>query len=380
MALESDKMREYFGREVYFEIEKRMLRTVLKKPTLTRWKLLCEVMADGVSIAANECDRNLASRGWLCLGALHLQTLPMRTKKGSHLPLHEYSCNEIDILVNAFLPLAKSLKYYLDKVYRGFDGKTGKWGRAGKVDKVEAPLPFFIDKWLNSGQELICECADCIFDTQVDTSVDDGMVYRFSGDFFHELAMISDDEDAELWIVGDFAANTEVGEIKEALSELAGHKRKSIGKRSSGNLNKVFVVHGHNESLLSNVKRFLLEHSLRPIILKDEPSIGRTIIEKFEFYSHVDYAVILLTADDIGYAKDCPKMKERRGRQNVILEMGYFMGKYGRGRMVVLCDEDVSHPSDVDGLVYIDMGCEDWEQLLVRELCAAGLVVSENHE
>lgn len=58
----------------------------------------------------------------------------------------------------------------------------------------------------------------------------------------------------------------------------------------------------------------------------------------------------------------------------MVLEMGYFMGRYGRDKMAVLCDNGVKQPGDIDGLVYICVE-DDWECLLERELRRAGLVV-----
>ena len=387
MSYEPDIMREHFGREVYLEIEESILREVLKRPTIERWRNLCAIMADGVSIATNEIDRDIAKRGWLCLGAMHLRTLPLWTGKRRHSPLHEYSIYEIDGVINAFKPLAKSFMYYLEQVYPGFDYGTGRWSRAGQEDKIENPLPFFLHSCFFNEEDLVCSCIDCLFTVQEDDSVKEGMVYRLTMDFFRELTMITDDSDAELWIPGEFAGNIEIGEIRQTVAEIdelkANHKWPPSAKsdcqgRENATLNgarddarKVFVVHGHDGRLLEKVKAFLCKHSLRPIVLREQPNVGRTIIEKFEYYAHVNYAVILLTADDIGYCKTANMNKEKRGRQNVVLEMGYFMGKYGRDKMAVLCDDGIAKPGDVDGLVYISTK-GDWENELLRELAAAG--------
>lgn len=388
MAIESDRMREYFGRKVYFEIEERILREALKRPTIKRWRNLCAIMADGVSVAANENDRNLATRGWLCLGSMHLRTHPLWTNRKSILPLHEYSANEIDVIIDAFMPFAKSCKYYLERVYPDFDYDTGKWGRVGQEDKFEAPLPFFLASNFNSNEDIQESSIDCLFDIKEDDSVEEGIVYRLNLGFFDDLAMLTDDKDAELWISKSFAGNTGVDIVRKIVAEIdefkaaknwppsrkcgvCGKEHLTLNK-SLRNAKKVFVVHGHDNQLLGKVKTFLQNHSLRPIVLREQPNAGKTIIEKFEYYAHVNYAIVLLTADDIGYAKRAVKVAEERGRQNVVFEMGYFMGKYGRDKMAVLCDDDVAKPGDVDGLVYIPtMG--DWGKDLLRELRAAGV-------
>ncbi|MCD6153547.1 MAG: nucleotide-binding protein, partial [Syntrophobacterales bacterium] len=110
---------------------------------------------------------------------------------------------------------------------------------------------------------------------------------------------------------------------------------------------KIFVVHGRNNEIKEAVARFLEKIGLSPIILHEQPNSGRTIIEKFEQYSNdISYAVVLLTSDDIGGIKDKNPKLQPRARQNVILELGYFMGRLGRSRVCALYDKGVELPSD----------------------------------
>lgn len=124
---------------------------------------------------------------------------------------------------------------------------------------------------------------------------------------------------------------------------------------------KVFIVHGHNETAKLALKNFLQNklHLPEPIILHEQPNLGRTIIEKFEEYAFQSSAVcVLLTPDDVGAtAKDADDLK-RRGRQNVIFELGYFLGQLGRksGRVLLLYQGPIELPSDLAGVVYIDIG------------------------
>lgn len=142
---------------------------------------------------------------------------------------------------------------------------------------------------------------------------------------------------------------------------------------------KIFVVHGHDESAKESAARFLEHLALDPIILHERASEGRTIIEKVEHYSSVSFCVVLLTPDDEGckQGKDMPLLA--RARQNVVLELGYFMGKLGRNRVVALVRGEVERPSDVDGVVYITMDEGGaWKFDLVKELRAAGFEVDLN--
>lgn len=139
--------------------------------------------------------------------------------------------------------------------------------------------------------------------------------------------------------------------------------------------NKVFVVHGHAEEVNQDVARTIEKLGLEAIVLREQPNIGKTIIEKFEDYSKdVDYAVILLTADDKIEGEDF-----YRARQNVIFEMGYFMGALGRNHVMCMLQENVQRPGDIDGVVYtiIDKAGV-WKYSLVKELRACGYDVDAN--
>jgi predicted nucleotide-binding protein len=141
--------------------------------------------------------------------------------------------------------------------------------------------------------------------------------------------------------------------------------------------NKVFIVHGHDETALQGVARFIERLRLEAIILREQPNQGRTTIEKFEDYAReVGFAVVLLTPDDVVSSKTVPEQCER-ARQNVIFELGYFAGKLGRGRACLIRKGHVEIPSDLMGVVYLDLDeKEGWKLALVKELKAAKLQFS----
>jgi predicted nucleotide-binding protein len=76
----------------------------------------------------------------------------------------------------------------------------------------------------------------------------------------------------------------------------------------------VFLVHGQDNEAKESVARFLKTLDLEPIILHEKASAGKTIIEKFEHYSDVGFAVVLLTPDDLGTTKNKPKDLKPRAR------------------------------------------------------------------
>ncbi len=145
------------------------------------------------------------------------------------------------------------------------------------------------------------------------------------------------------------------------------------------NANKVFVVHGHDDSARKTVARFLQGLQLKPIILHEQSSRGCTIIEKFEDYADVSFAVVLLTPDDLGaLAKNRDELKHR-ARQNVILELGFFIGKLGRKRVCLIVNDNVEWPLDYVGVIYAkwhDAG--GWKTKLTQELKVAGFNVDTN--
>ena len=144
--------------------------------------------------------------------------------------------------------------------------------------------------------------------------------------------------------------------------------------------NRVFVVHGRDEASKQMVARYLEGLGLEPVILQEQPSQGRTIIEKFEDYAQtVGFAVVIVTPDDVGGLADEPDNLQPRMRQNVVLELGYFAAALGRKRVCVLLKGDVERPSDYDGVIYITMNDgEGWKLTLGRELRAAGFDVDLN--
>jgi predicted nucleotide-binding protein len=102
------------------------------------------------------------------------------------------------------------------------------------------------------------------------------------------------------------------------------------------------------------------------------------VIEKFEAHSNVGFAIILLTDDDEGKSKTEIDLK-KRARQNVVLELGYFIGKLGRSKVLPLYSDGVELPSDIHGLLYIPLDkAENWKFSIVKELKEAGYTVDAN--
>jgi predicted nucleotide-binding protein len=199
---------------------------------------------------------------------------------------------------------------------------------------------------------------------------------------------------------------------KKSLSENQ-RKKKSIEesqKVEKATSKNVFIVHGRDHKSMKELKTMLYEFGLNPIVLHEQPSGSKTVVEKLEMYSDVGYAFVILTPDDIGtlasgVASQCQDIFEflgemenaelkinqikpnpadiierfierfkYRSRQNVVLEFGYFIGLLGRDRVCCLHRGDVELPSDMNGIVYItfESSVEKIRLKIMKELNKAG--------
>lgn len=145
--------------------------------------------------------------------------------------------------------------------------------------------------------------------------------------------------------------------------------------------NKIFIVHGRDIGAKEIVAGFLERIKLEPVVLQDMPSQGSTVIEKFEHYaSKVGFAVVLFTPDDVGSLSNDTSNTQPRARQNVVFELGYFIGNLGRNRVCVLTKGNIEILSDYSGVLSIPMDdVGGWTINLVRELRSAGYNVDANN-
>lgn len=129
--------------------------------------------------------------------------------------------------------------------------------------------------------------------------------------------------------------------------------RSWFGKCSSNN-KRIFIVHGHDEAKKWELKNFLARLNLDPVILHEQDDLGKTIIEKFEYYAAAcSFAFVLLTPDDVAPREPNTQEAEWRARQNVIMELGWFMAKFGRQRVIIIQKGHVEIPSDILGVLYL---------------------------
>jgi predicted nucleotide-binding protein len=138
-------------------------------------------------------------------------------------------------------------------------------------------------------------------------------------------------------------------------------------------------VHGHDEAAKEVMARFVERLGLTPVILHEQPSSGNTIIEKLLAHMDVDFTLVLLTPDDVGSLVSTPSSLKSRARQNVVFELGLFVGALGRKKVCALYKGDVELPSDYQGVLYVPMDdAGGWKLLLAREMRHAGLDIDMN--
>lgn len=110
----------------------------------------------------------------------------------------------------------------------------------------------------------------------------------------------------------------------------------------------MFITHGHSNDWRT-VQAFIEKDVGLPTIeLAQEPNLGRTIIEKLiDNSTRCNSAVIVMTGDDVA------NEDEARVRENVMHEIGFFQGCYGRNLVVLLHEDGVNIPTNLAGVAYI---------------------------
>jgi predicted nucleotide-binding protein len=189
------------------------------------------------------------------------------------------------------------------------------------------------------------------------------------------------------------------GFLKETVPRVVSKRRKVVSKKIPSR--KVFIAHGRDYKPVKELKMMLIKFGLKPIVLREQPSGSRTVVEKLEKYSkNVNYAFVILTPDDGSFnfntlqkiveeseaqalsrkekddlfLKLFGDMVAKVARQNVILEFGYFIGKLGRDHVCCLYKGDVQLPSDMHGIVYVPFkkSVKEAKVDIVKELEAVG--------
>lgn len=145
------------------------------------------------------------------------------------------------------------------------------------------------------------------------------------------------------------------------------------------NKTEVFIVHGHDEEAKAKTARFITKLGFTPIILHEQVSSSKTVIEKIEKYTNVGFGIILYTPCDLGAKNEENPNFQNRARQNVVFEHGFLIGKIGRENVCALVKGEVETPNDISGVVYVKMDNDSaWEIKIAKELRNSGYDVDLN--
>jgi predicted nucleotide-binding protein len=172
------------------------------------------------------------------------------------------------------------------------------------------------------------------------------------------------------------ASNSLLQKVKLLLSPPKSNNRITNQVRS----NKIFVVHGQDNEMKTDVTQTLQKLDLDPILLHEKPNRGRTLIKKIDDYTHVSFAVVLVSPDDLAYPKEkTPDEAKYQANQNVIFELGYFLGRLGRQNVIAIYrkKKDFEIPNDYNGILWIEYK-SGWYFKLIKELQACNFDVDAN--
>lgn len=243
------------------------------------------------------------------------------------------------------------------------------------------------------------------------------LVFKDFDRHLYYMKRFYDKKDIE-WIRSNFD-DIKKRDLRHISSGILSLREEKKGTERTTPLSKeVFIVHGHDKQPVEELKAILEEIGLSPIVLHEQPSGSRAMLEKLERYSDVGYAIVILTPDDLGalgsdfeslstriasifkplsddlmlpmekelqeikkipaqlddFMEETRRIMKYRARQNVVLEFGYFIGRLGRDRVCCLLKGDVETPSDMRGIVYVPFKEKAIEcrERIIKELKAAG--------
>ncbi|MGN6961025.1 TIR domain-containing protein [Neisseria sp. P0016.S002] len=189
--------------------------------------------------------------------------------------------------------------------------------------------------------------------------------FRYSREIVSRDEQYTKDITDEILEEAQNSLDTAVSELKKEIPIYSNHK--------------VFIVHGRDTLLRTQVENVLRALGLEPIILQEQANNGKTIIEKIEECTDVGFGIVLYTPCDEGRLKSEEGKLKPRARQNVVLEHGYLMAKLGRERVCCLVSDDVEFPSDIQGVGYIPANdIDQWKYKIAKELKAAGFDIDMN--
>lgn len=182
--------------------------------------------------------------------------------------------------------------------------------------------------------------------------VDDKATLSKTSEIFKKVNTVHFEQDyMNLGILFTTKINSFVKQLKIKAERLE-EKRKTIQYLQPHD-RKIFIVHGHDYENLFELQNLLKDQfHLNPIVLNQESDSGKTIIEKFEHYAKdCAFAFVMVTPDD---AVENKGRQYFQGRPNVLFELGWFAGRFGRNKVRIIRQKETALPSDLNGIISFD--------------------------
>jgi predicted nucleotide-binding protein len=153
----------------------------------------------------------------------------------------------------------------------------------------------------------------------------------------------------------------------------------SIASGIENTRKRIFVISGSDVELKQSITTALSKLGLVPVVMREQPSQGRKLVERYADYSDIGFAIVLLSPDDFAYEKnESPTKRYLQPHQDVIFALGFFLGKLTKENVISFYIEcsNFKAPTDFEGIKSIAFDDRDsWKLALIRELTAAGYTV-----
>jgi len=143
----------------------------------------------------------------------------------------------------------------------------------------------------------------------------------------------------------------------------------------------IFIIHGSDEAKWRELKGILKdEFCLNPIVLKKQTNEGcMTVIENFEHYAErCAYAIAVITPDD--QVIKANGVTYHQARPNVIYEIGWFCGRLGRERVMLMLKKGTELFSDFGGILTNEFNdnISERKDKIRKALISAGILKPDN--
>jgi len=152
-----------------------------------------------------------------------------------------------------------------------------------------------------------------------------------------------------------------------------------VASTPSGTPRRIIVVSGTDEKMKQTITGALRKLGLGTIVMSEEPSQGKKIVNRFADYDDVEFAVVLLSPDLYVYPKGEEATKRKRvPKQDVILMFGFLLGKLGKDKVLAFYRESPNFvfPIEFEGVKFTAIDDRDsWKLALIRELTSCGYTV-----